>query len=307
MKPKTVVPLVIGLGVGFFAVKMGIDMVKRAKGTQEDTKAVLVSAKPIEVATTVTDQMLTSQKVPSSLVPNDAFTDLKALSGRVTNMSIPAGIPITRAMLAPPGAQPGLRAKIPTGYRAVSVSVTEESAVAGFITPGSRVDVSSVILGSASYKSKLILTNIEVGAVGQSLSVIGSDSKSSRVSKSVTLFLKPEQVDILNSSVGTGKGKIRLALRGTSSDPEESLFSQLLKKAFEKDDAPKKEEKEEPTKPVEQYVVEVRRGTELERLAFDESGRLVPNASATPAVMNGQSQAVPPGEQPEPVLSDFTE
>jgi hypothetical protein len=34
MKPRTIIPLVVGLGVGFFAIKMVIDMVQKAKGEQ---------------------------------------------------------------------------------------------------------------------------------------------------------------------------------------------------------------------------------------------------------------------------------
>ena len=107
MKPKTIVPLIIGLGVGFFAVKMGIDMVKKAKGAQQEQEGVLVSTKTIEGAVAITAGMFAKNEVPSSLVPGDAFMDPKALVGRVTKMPIPPGVPITKGMLAPPGAQPG--------------------------------------------------------------------------------------------------------------------------------------------------------------------------------------------------------
>ncbi len=270
MKPRTLVPLVIGLVVGFFAIKMGVDMIKRAKGSSPDQGTVLVSKRQIETATQVEATMLESKTVAASLVPPDSFTDVEKLSGRVSAMMIPPGVPITKQMLAPPGSAPGLRAKIPAGYRAVSVSVNEESAVAGFIVPGSRVDVSAA---SRSGESKLILSNVEIGAVGQSLSQVGPDGKTVRITKSVTLFLQPEQVQILHAH--SGKGKINLALRGNSKDaPTDSLWSRLLDNARNKDvvlPTPKRKPKVVAPQP-KRHVVEVVRGSEIEQLVFVEAG-----------------------------------
>ena len=50
MKAKTLIPLVIGLGVGFFAIKVGIDMIQQAKGEQEARTGILVSSRAIDVA-----------------------------------------------------------------------------------------------------------------------------------------------------------------------------------------------------------------------------------------------------------------
>ncbi len=266
MRPRSFIPLMIGLAVGFFAIKMGVDTIKRARGSEGDQKNVLVSARQIDAASRIEESMVKPKAVPAGLVPADAFTDPKVLVGRVTNLAIPPGIPITRAMLAPPGAQPGLRARIPAGCRAVSVSVNEESAVAGFLTPGARVDVSAV--NPRCSVSKLILTDVEVGAVGQSLSQVGADGKTVKVTKSVTLFLKPDQVEILNAHAGA-KGQIRLALRGNSGPAEEmgSVWSQLFGMAGRK---PAREAAGSSRK---NHVVDVVHGSEVQRLVFAESSR----------------------------------
>lgn len=276
MKPRTIIPLIIGLGVGFFAIKMGIDLVKEAQAGQGDTMEVLISATPIEVATRITESMLTTKSIPKALVPADAFTDLEALPGRVTAMSIGAGVPFTQGMLAPPGSEPGLRAKIPPGYRAVSISVNEESAVAGFVMPGSRVDV---LAGAGRDRSaKLILSDVEVGAVGQSLSEVSKDGRTVRVTKSVTLFLRPEQVEVLHQYAGSGRANLRLALRGNAEPTEEEgepFWSQVLAKAIDKsmeltDFEPGKDDVVRLNTP-KRYVVEVVRGSEVEELVFVES------------------------------------
>jgi Flp pilus assembly protein CpaB len=271
MKPKTVVPLVVGLGIGFFAIKMGVDMVQRAKGSQGESVVVFMTSKPIEVANRITEAMLTTTKVAPRFVPTGAFSaSQKAkLVGRVTAMTIPAGVPITAAMLAPPGSEPGLRAIIPPGYRAVSVSVTEDSSVGGFIMPGSRVDVSAV---GRDGVSKLILSDVEVGAVGQSMSEVGSDGAAVRIAKSVTLFVRPEQVGTLHAYTGN-YGKIRLAMRGDNKDPGDSMWSRVLEhmrspaEQAPHDETPK-------VAPTTTHFIDVVRGDDMQRYEFEPSGAI---------------------------------
>lgn len=286
MKPKTIIPLIIGLGVGFFAVKMGLDMVQRAKGAQGGEVDVLISGKQIEVASKVNEQMLSVKKVPQALVPTDAFTKSKDLVGRVTAMTIAPGVPITQSMLAPPGSEPGLRAIIPNGMRAVSVSVNEETAVAGFIMPGCRVDVSAV--GRDQTPAKLILSDIEVGAVGQSLSRVGEDGKTVRMEKSVTLFLKPEEVQILHAFGGSGR--IRLALRGAGRDPGEPAWIKALKASLEK--KPEVAPKEKKAKNGSSHVVDVVRGQEYQKLVFDSNGNMRRVASEGVSAILNEANAV---------------
>jgi len=271
MKPKTLIPLVVGLAVGFLAIKMGLDMVNKAKGTQPGSRTIYIAARNIEVASLITEDMIKPKTIPDALVPADVVKDKEMLINRVSAMTITPGVPIARSMLAPPGAEPGLRAKIPPGYRAVSVKVNEETAVAGFISPGCRVDVSSVPRGGGG-KSKQILEDVEVGAVGQSLSEVGPDGKTVRITKSVTLFLTPEQVLTLNAH--SGSGKVHLALRGNTAPHEKPFWNSLLKNALahaprpveKPKPAPKPRKKAEPEPP--RHVVEVYRGTDREEVVF---------------------------------------
>ena len=290
MKPKTIVPLVIGLAVGFFAIKMGIDMVQRAKGAQGEEVGVLVSGRQIEVATKITDSMLSAKKVPAALVPSDAFTVSKDLIGRVTNMTVASGVPITASMLAPPGTEPGLRALIPQGMRAVSVSVNEETAVAGFIMPGAHVDLSAVPKDNGP--AKLILSDVEVGAVGQSMSRVSDDGKTVRMEKSVTLFIKPEEVQVLHAY--TGSGRIRLSLRGASKDPSESTWLKMAKNALaQKPEPPKKVRKAKS----ETHIIDLVRGQEYQKVVFDSHGNMHKFAGDVPVSFlndgNNPAQVIP--------------
>lgn len=323
MKAKTVVPLIIGLGVGFFAIKQAVDMASRAKGATVETRKVVVASNTIPSATKITEQMLTLVDVPTALTPHGAFTDIKTLAGRVTKLTVPAGVAVGQTMLAPPGSEPGLRALIPEGYRAVAVKVNEASAVAGFVAPGVRVDVFAGEGGrrGVSNKSRLILSDVEIGAVGQSLNEVGSDGKTVKVSKSVTLFLKPEQVPVLHAAAS--REQISLAMRGDG-EKGESFWSKL----FKKDEAPAMDEeeteevvkpkrpKEEPVQvavaptlpPIKTHVVEVLQGSKLERVYFDEKGNLVRDANQDAKDKHGRGHDAGPDPASAaaiaPIMSD---
>jgi pilus assembly protein CpaB len=123
---------------------------------------------------------------------------------------------VTRFRLAPEGAAAGLSALIPGGFRAMTVKVDDEGEIAGFLAPGTLVDVLAVINppndgASQNPVSKIILQNIKVLAGGHK----PDQPKSGRESgaKSVTLLVTPEQAEkLVLSSVD---GKLKLALRNS--------------------------------------------------------------------------------------------
>lgn len=280
MKAKSFIPLAVGLGVGFMAIRMGRDMLQRASGSQGPTQTVVVSSAEIGAASSIQDSMLTTQKAPGSLVPHGAFVDRKALSGRVAAALIPPGVMITESMLAPPGTQPGLSSRIPDGFRAVAVKVDEASSVGGFITPGSYVDVSAVMTERLNNQdrtsSRIILQNVKVGAVGQSLNSTGPDGKSVQLSRSVTLLVKPE--DVPRIQMAASRGQVHLALRNGRDDASErlaagakSFFDSLKSHRSPPKPAPK--HKPAPPPP-QQQIVEVYRGTAMERIVFTSDGEV---------------------------------
>jgi Flp pilus assembly protein CpaB len=162
--------------------------------------------------------------------------------------------------------------------------VNVESSVAGFIMPGSRVDVTAVPKDNGP--AKIILTNVQVGAVGQSMSRVGEDGKSVRMEKSVTLFLRPEEVQVLHAY--TGSGRLRLALRGAARDPEESPLVKLIKNAMTERPPPAPKVKIKKVKPPETHVVNLVRGQDCQKLIFDSAGnmRRLSGDAQMPAEMN---------------------
>jgi pilus assembly protein CpaB len=108
-----------------------------------------------------------------------------------------------------------MAAILPTGMRAVSTEISPETGAGGFILPNDRVDVlltkhEKDPKGSTdTIVSEIILGNVRVLAIDQAPKE--KDGQNALVGRTVTLELKPEQVETLARSRQTGT--LSLALR----------------------------------------------------------------------------------------------
>ena len=97
--------------------------------------------------------------------------------------------------------------------RAVSVRVNEVIGVAGYVLPGTRVDVVATASPNDSHAdttSKLILSNVQVLTAGTRMEQDQEKGKPVQVTV-VTLLVNPEQSERL--ALASTEGKIQLALR----------------------------------------------------------------------------------------------
>jgi pilus assembly protein CpaB len=118
--------------------------------------------------------------------------------------------PILDSKLASKDAGAGLSSAIPEGMRAVSVRVNDIIGVAGFVVPGSHVDV--IIVGipnpNSTVTSKIFLENVTILAAGQNVERdVNGKPQSSQV---VTVLVTPEDAQKLALA---GDARIQLALR----------------------------------------------------------------------------------------------
>jgi len=245
MKSRAIIPLVVGLAVGVVAIKLFADVLRKVQQERAvATVDVICATGEIMPTSQIHESMVEVKPVPKSLVPGDIFTSVDEVVGRVARDRIPKGTPVLGTFLAPEGTPAGLATRIKDGYRAVAVQVDEFAGVAGWIKPGSLVDVAAVLTGSGRETiSKTILEKIEVLAVGQEIS--GSDSNAS-LARSVTLLVKPEEVPRLH--LAATKGKIRLSMRNdrdsSLADAAETTDKDLLSST---DDKPELSEPKEPS------------------------------------------------------------
>ena len=239
MKTKAVIPMLVGVGIGLLALKMGWGYIEKQRlsvtASQGDTP-IVVAKFDIPPGTKLKSSDLTVVDWPRSTVPKQAHTDPEKLTGRVNTSALVAQLPVLENMLAPPGTAPGLPALVPPGYQAMTVKVDEFAGVGGFLKPGDKVDVVATFsvkrteAGSSETVTRTILRDISVCAVGQE--VEPDENNKPMVVRSVTLLVKPQQVQKL--SLASTRGTISLALRsgqGPSSDNSLAAisFSELLR------------------------------------------------------------------------------
>jgi pilus assembly protein CpaB len=154
--------------------------------------------------------------------PLGTLVSLDKALGRGVVDPIFQGEAVVDSRLAAPGAGAGLAATIPQGMRAVAVRVNDIVGVAGFVTPGSHVDI--LIAGnppggssSAGTVTKTLLQNMTVLSAGQN---IQKDAEGKPVSVPVVnVLVTPEQAEIL--SLASNDARIQLVLRNPT-DKEEA-------------------------------------------------------------------------------------
>jgi len=136
--------------------------------------------------------------------------------GRGLITSVKANEMLLDTRLAPRGAGGGLSVTIPDGQRAVSVRVDDVIGVAGFVLPGTRVDVVVTLppqpqLDQKVSVTQMVLQNMQVLAAGQ---VVQQDAQGKPITVSViTLLVSPKDAETL--VLASNEGKIQLALRNT--------------------------------------------------------------------------------------------
>ena len=184
-----------------------------AKTVTMPTRPVVVAAADLEVGAEISRESVRIIDWPTNAVPANAFADPKDVIGRGLVSPLIQNEPFLAMKMAPLGAGAGLPPAIPPGLRAVSVKVNEVIGVAGYVLPGTRVDVVATVSPSqqpGDITSKVILTNVQVLAAGTKIDRDTDKNKPIPVTV-VTLLVGPDEAERL--TLASTEGKIQLALR----------------------------------------------------------------------------------------------
>ena len=177
------------------------------------TTPVVVAAADLQLGAEISVDDVRVVEWPSSNVPAGAISKKEDAVGRGVVSPLVQNEPLLQAKLASTEQGAGLPPAIPQGLRAVSVKVNEVIGVAGYVLPGTRVDVVATVSptrNQVDMTSKVILTNVPVLAAGVRLEGDGEKDKAVSVTV-VTLLVDPEQAERL--TLASTEGKIQLALR----------------------------------------------------------------------------------------------
>lgn len=177
------------------------------------TRPVVVAAADLELGAELRPDDLRVVEWPQNALPMGAFSSAEEIVGRGLVMPVIQNEPILPMKLAGKDAGSGLPVVIPEGKRAVSVRVNEVIGVAGYVLPGTKVDVLATASPTDKREdttTKLVLSNVQVLAAGTKIEQDGEQGKPMSVNV-VTLLVTPEESEKL--TLGATEGKIQLALR----------------------------------------------------------------------------------------------
>lgn len=221
MNAKTLLSLVVAVVLGLAATWVGRNIIlgNRALGlSAPDTVKVVVAKTDLEPGRLIVASDVTTIDIPSSSLTKTMFTDPKALVGRAVLAPAVKGQTMFEGLLASPGSEGGLQVLVPEGKRAVSVEVTESSAVAGLLNPGCRVDVIATLRsedgGHLGQMARTIVENVKVQAVNRRMVREKNEDPGTAAVKTVTLIVAPKDAEAIE--LASNSGKLRLVLRGST-------------------------------------------------------------------------------------------
>ncbi len=174
-----------------------------------------VTAKtPIQAGVVLKPEDLVMISWPGAHPISGSFTKIEDVAGRSTLYPLDNNQPITDRFLAAVGSGTGLAGKIPAGMRAIALRSDEVMGVAGFLFPGSHLDVLVTYRTDKSPEptTLTVLQDAEVLAAGQK---VQPDPDGKPVTATVvTLLLTPE--DAQRAVLASTQGAIHFVLRSGS-------------------------------------------------------------------------------------------
>lgn len=197
---------------------------QRQKFDEITKTRIWISKVDIPAGSVIQESQIEEADFPINLA-QDTVRDKKAVVGKTAAFDILAKSPIyNRYLSSAAGSKIGFLVK--DGYRAYAVPVNESSSVAGFITPGSYVDVISVLqpAGATRPVARTILQNIRVLATGNQLQTsIDTASTAPRAQNfsTVTLEVRLEDAQVL--ALASREGNLQLVIRNPNDRNEADI------------------------------------------------------------------------------------
>lgn len=220
--------LVVGL-VAMFAIILVVKQVVDNYEAQiaeasrpAETVTAIVAARDLYQGIPITEEDLFAVAIPADYIHPEVYRSPEHVVGRIPRERILANEFVREERLADADEGYGLNAVIPRGQRAISINITDGSAVSGMLNPGNYVDMLVTIRGDRqdARETKTLLQAVYVLAVnsrsGNTTREQEEEEQSGRPAgrrqrPSVTLAVTPEQAEEVAHA--SDQGDITLTLR----------------------------------------------------------------------------------------------
>jgi pilus assembly protein CpaB len=223
--------LIVAVGTAFVARTMlaGGGAPAAEAAAQPTGPRVLVANRALPVGTIITADAVGFQPWPNELVQDayfiDGTADLNALMGTVVRFPVTAGEPVTQGALVAPGDRGFLAAALGPGMRAVTVPVSAQTGVAGFVFPGDRIDLvlTQTVEGEGPplRAAETVMSNLRVLATDQTTDQTTDENGKTVVNtfQTVTLEVTPKIAEKI--AVAQTVGSLSLVLRSIRDNSDE--------------------------------------------------------------------------------------
>jgi pilus assembly protein CpaB len=180
--------------------------------TETPSAYVVVAAKPLELGVSLTSDLVRRIAWPARNPIAGSFSKVEDVTNRGLVAAVAENEPITEAKLAPLSSGAGLPPAIRPGMRAISVKVNEVIGVAGFVVPGTKVDVLVTIHEERGSVSRVVVSNVQVLTAGTRYDEAEARKEGKPIPSSVvTLMVTPSDAERI--ALAASEGQIMLALR----------------------------------------------------------------------------------------------
>jgi pilus assembly protein CpaB len=216
---RLIIVLVLALISGLLAGWLALRLLQRTPTGQVQTERssaeIVVAARDLPLGRVLTAQDVKVVGWPGDAVPENASTTVEEVLGRGVITPVTMNEPLLAGKMAVKEAGGGLPIVITEGMRAVSVRVNEVIQVAGFVMPGTHVDVYVTIEPpegrSGGPITKMVLENVTVLTANQ---IVQQGPNGEPVTATVvTMLVTPDDAEKLIHAAN--KGQIQLGLRNT--------------------------------------------------------------------------------------------
>src|SRR5262245_10067499 len=214
---RTAVVLVIAVmlaGVASLGMYRVVSRMPATETAAVKTVDVVVAQRPLKLGARLASDDVKLAKWPADTQVPGAFAKLEDVVDRGLISDIGENEPLTTARLAPREAGAGLPPSIPPGMRAVSVKVNEVIGVAGFVVPGTRVDVMVTLTNRQQQQdsiTRVVVSNVQVLTAGTRYDQENAKDGKPIPSTVVTLLVAPDDGERI--ALAASEGQIMLTLR----------------------------------------------------------------------------------------------
>jgi pilus assembly protein CpaB len=227
MNRNTRTAVVVGIAVLLAAIaSLGMyRIVSRMpdRAAEVNTVDVVVAQHPLKLGTRIMKDHVKVVRWPAEAPVEGAFAKLEDVLDRGVISPVSMNEPLTDAKLAALEAGAGLPPSIPQGMRAISVKVNEVVGVAGFVVPGTRVDVMVTLKGRQNDEqsmTRIVCSNVQVLTAGTRYDQEKAKEGNAIPSTVVTLLVKPDDGERI--ALAAEEGQLMLSLRNPL-DVEETV------------------------------------------------------------------------------------